>query len=90
MTTELMAQRQPSIGFLPAGMQLLLVSRAQAAALLSIAPTTFDRLRKSHALLRPVRIGSRTLWPTKNLLEFVDTLIECDDDADDPWSGASA
>lgn len=74
---------------LPSGTPLLLVSRVQASALLNVSPSTFDKLRKANRLLRPVNIGKRTLWPLKNLLAFVEELIEADD-GDDPWANATA
>ena len=57
--------------------------------MLSVAPSTFDKLRKAHNLLKPVRIGARTLWPYRNLMAFVDELIDAGD-GDDQWAGASA
>ena len=74
---------------LPIGTPPLLCSRVQASALLSVAPSTFDKLRKAHNLLRPVRIGARTLWPYRNLVAFVEDLIDAGD-GDDLWAGASA
>lgn len=71
------------------GVAPLLCSRAQAAALLSVSPSTFDKLRKDCALLKPVSIGRRTLWPIKNLMAFVEELID-GDDGDDPWARATA
>jgi hypothetical protein len=68
----------------------LLCSRVQASALLNVAPSTFDKLRKAHNLLKPVRIGARILWPYRNLLAFVDELIDADDSGDDPWGRAAA
>jgi hypothetical protein len=73
---------------LPAGTPLLLCSRVQAAALLNVGPSTFDRLRREHALLKPVRIGSRPLWPFKNLVAFVEELID-GASGDDPWERAA-
>ena len=85
-----MSRHEKSSSVLPASMPLLLCSRLQAAALLNVGPSTFDKLRKSNALLKPVQIGSRPLWPLKNLMAFVDELIDGDASADDPWSGARA
>ena len=73
---------------LPIGTPPLLCSRIQASALLSVAPSTFDKLRKAHNLLKPVRIGARTLWPYRNLMAFVDELIDAGE-GDDPWAVAS-
>ena len=73
----------------PFGVPLLLCSRTQAAALLNIGPTTLDRLRKNNHLLRPVYVGSRPLWPYKNLVAFVDELIDAGEAAD-PWESAAA
>lgn len=67
-------------------MALLLCSRVQAAALLNVGPSTFDKLRKANQLLKPVQIGSRPLWPLKNLMAFVDELIDGDTGPDDPWA----
>lgn len=67
-------------------MPLLLVSRVQAATLLNVGPSTFDKLREVTPLLRPVRIGARPLWPLKNLVAYVDELIDAGDGADDPWA----
>lgn len=76
---------------LPWGMQLLLCSRVQAAALLNVSPSSFDKLRKANPLLRPVMIGARPLWPLKNLMAFVDDLIDSDTSAaDDVWASATA
>lgn len=80
-----MAQHQPRIGLLPAAMPLLLVSRVQAAALLNVGPSTFDKLREVSPLLRPVRIGAKPLWPMKNLMAYVDELIDAGH-GDDPWA----
>lgn len=63
----------------------MLCSRTQAAALLNIGPTTFDKLRELNTLLRPVHIGAKPLWPLANLVAFVSELIE-DDGGDDPWA----
>ena len=71
---------------LPASMPLLLCSRVQSAALLNVGPSTFDKLRKNNPLLRPVQIGSRPLWPLKNLMAFVDELIDGGLGPDDPWA----
>lgn len=71
--------------FLPGGMPLL-CSRMQAAALLNVGPSTFDKLRRDNGLLRPVRLGSRPLWPLKNLMAFVDELIDGEAGPDDPWA----
>ena len=76
-------------GVLPMGTPPLLCSRVQASALLSVAPSTFDKLRKAHNVLKPVRIGARTLWPYRNLMAFVDELIDAGE-SDDMWSGATA
>jgi predicted DNA-binding transcriptional regulator AlpA len=67
-------------------MPLLLCSRVQAAQLLNISPATFDRLRQANSLLRPVHIGSRPLWPLRNLEAFVAELIDGDAGPDDPWT----
>jgi hypothetical protein len=83
------SRHERASAILPAGTPLLLCSRVQAAALLNVAPSTFDRLRKQHGLLRPVRIGARTLWPYKNLLAFVDDLIDSDTGGD-PWGSVAA
>jgi hypothetical protein len=69
-------------------MPLLLCSRVQAAALLNVGPTTFDKLRKQSPLLRPVQIGARKLWPYRNLVAFVEELIDAGD-GDDCWAGAA-
>lgn len=80
-----------SASVLPAGTPPLLCSRVQAAALLSIGVTYFDKLRKQHALLKPVRLGSRTLWPYRNLMAFVDTLADdAESGSDDVWDRAAA
>jgi predicted DNA-binding transcriptional regulator AlpA len=84
-----MAHPDRKSSILPAGMPLLLCSRIQAAQLLNISPSTFDKLRKANALLRPVQIGSRPLWPLKNLMAYVDELIDGDTGPDDPWVVAS-
>lgn len=84
-----MGRHERATSVLPSGTQLLLVSRVQAAALLNVSPSTFDKLRKANGLLRPVNIGKRTLWPFKNLMAFVEELIE-GDDGDDPWAGVTA
>lgn len=81
-----MGRHEKPSAVLPASMPLLLCSRVQAAALLNVAPTTFDKLRKTNPLLRPVQIGSRPLWPLKNLMAFVDELIDGGAGADDPWA----
>jgi hypothetical protein len=80
-----MTQQQRKLELLPASMPILLCSRVQAATSLGIAPSTFDRLRKSHAILKPVRIGCRPLWPLRNLEAFVAELIDGVSDADDAW-----
>ena len=82
-----MTRHDKTNAVLPASTPLLLYSRVQAAALLNIGPTTFDRLRKTNALLRPVQIGSRPLWPLKNLMAFVDELFD-GGPSDDPWGVA--
>ena len=84
-----MGRHDRTSAILPAGTPLLLCSRVQAAALLNIGPSTFDRLRKEHALLRPVRIGTRPLWPFKNLMAYVEELIDAAGDGDDPWGRAT-
>lgn len=81
-----MTRHEKPSAVLPASMPLLLCSRVQSAALLNVSPGTFDKLRKSNPLLRPVQIGSRPLWPLKNLMAFVDELIDGDLSADDPWA----
>lgn len=85
-----MSRHERTHSVLPGGMPLLLCSRVQAAALLNVGPTTFDQLRRTNTLLRPVQIGRRPLWPLKNLMAFVDELIDGDMSADDPWSRAKA
>ncbi len=84
-----MTRHERTSSVLPIGAPLLLYSRVQAAALLNIGPSTFDRLRKATPLLRPVRIGSRTLWPYKNLVAYVEELIDGGDTGDDPWGRAA-
>lgn len=84
-----MTHHERSSTVLPVSTPLLLCSRVQAAALLNVGPSTFDKLRKTNALLRPVHIGSRPLWPMKNLSAFVDELIEGPAGEDDPWSHAA-
>lgn len=81
-----MSRHEKTSAILPAGTPLLLVSRLQAAALLNIGPSTFDKLRKANPLLRPVMIGTRPLWPLRNLEAFVTELIDGDISPDDPWS----
>jgi hypothetical protein len=83
-----MGRHERASSVLPLGMPLLLCSRAQAAALLNVGPSTFDKLRKAHNLLKPVRIGARTLWPYKNLVAYVEELIDVDA-GDDLWGGAA-
>jgi hypothetical protein len=83
-----LSRHERASSVLLAGMPLLLCTRVQAAALLNVGPSTFDRLRKDHALLRPVRIGTRPLWPYKNLVEYVETLIDAAS-GDDPWERAA-
>ncbi|MFN3623985.1 MAG: hypothetical protein ACK4TP_07975 [Hyphomicrobium sp.] len=86
-----MSRHEKPSAVLPASMPLLLCSRLQAAALLNVGPSTFDKLRKANPLLRPVQIGSRPLWPLKNLMAFVDELIDADTSAaDDVWASATA
>jgi hypothetical protein len=82
------SRHERSSSVLPVGTPLLLCSRAQAAALLNIGPSTFDKLRKAHILLKPVRIGARALWPYKNLVAYVEELIDADA-GDDLWGGAT-
>lgn len=82
-----MGRHEKHFAVLPASMPLLLCSRVQAAALLNVGPTTFDRLRKANGLLKPVQIGARPLWPLKNLMAFVDELID-GGASDDPWAVA--
>ncbi|WP_424957114.1 helix-turn-helix transcriptional regulator [Hyphomicrobium sp. 1Nfss2.1] len=89
LARKLMSRPDRTNSPLPTGMALLLCSRVQAAALLNVGPSTFDRLRKTSDLLRPVKIGSRPLWPLRNLEAFVFELIDGGAD-DDPWSTASA
>lgn len=62
----------------------LLYTRQEAAAALSVSASTLDELRKSVALLKPVKVGRRPLWPLKNLLAYIDQLMEAGD-LDDPW-----
>lgn len=81
-----MTRHEKPSAVLPASMPLLLCSRVQAAALLNVGPSTFDKLRRSTPLLRPVQIGSRPLWPFKNLTAFVDELIDGSVGPDDPWA----
>lgn len=81
-----MSRHEKTSAVLPASMPLLLCSRVQAAALLNVGPSTFDKLRKVNPLLRPVQIGSRPLWPLKNLMAFVDELIDGGVSPDDPWA----
>ncbi len=88
MSTDISRHERAS-AVLPSGMPLLLCSRTQAAALLNVGPSTFDKLRKAHNLLKPVRIGARTLWPYRNLVAFVEDLIDADV-GDDPWGRATA
>lgn len=84
-----MGRHERVTSVLPTGTPLLLVSRVQAAALLNVSPSTFDKLRKANKLLRPVSLGRRTLWPLKNLMAFVEELID-GEGGDDPWAGATA
>lgn len=84
-----MARHEKQSAILPAGTPLLLVSRLQAAALLNIGPSTFDKLRKANPLLRPVMIATRPLWPLKNLMAFVDELIDAGARGADPWENAA-
>ena len=83
-----MVSRRASV--LPAGALPLLCSRVQAAALLNVGVTSFDKLRKQHALLTPVRLGSRTLWPYRNLVAFIEELIDAADEGADVWDRAAA
>jgi hypothetical protein len=86
LAAELMSRPDRTSTTLPASMPLLLCTRLQAAALLNVGPSTFDKLRKAHALLRPVHISSRPLWPLRNLEAFVAELIDGDAGPDDPWA----
>ncbi len=73
---------------LPPGVPPLLCSREESADLLGIGPSKFDELRKDNRLLRPVRIGTRVLWPYQNLVAYVRDLAD-GGDGDDPWGNVS-
>lgn len=83
-----MSRHEKPSTVLPIGTRLLLVSRVQAAELLSVSPALFDRLRKQHAILAPVRVGTLPRWPLKSLEAFVANLIDSAS-GDDPWEHAA-
>jgi hypothetical protein len=61
---------------------LLLYSRQQAASAISVSLSTFDALAKTVPTLRPVKVKSRPRWPYKNLLAYVEELVDAAENVD--------
>ena len=73
-------------GSLPLSLPPLGLSRTEAAALIGVSPTMFDRMVADGKMPKALRIyGRRTIWDRKKV-EAAFAALDTSDEADDVWA----